>query len=103
MTTQMSSDRREAYQKRVKAEFDKLSAQIAEYQAKADQSKASASAEYHKQVEQLIAKRDEAQSQLQKLQQTSSDAWDELQVGFEKAWNDLSDAFQRASDKASQS
>lgn len=96
MATPMSTDRREEYQQKVRAELDKINARIDEFRAKVDHAKADASAEYHSQLEQLISKRDAAQNKLQELQQSSGEAWDELQRGFENAWNELNKSFQNA-------
>lgn len=89
-------DTRQAYQNKVKAELDRINAQIAEYQAKADKAKAEVAVEYNSQVEELLIKRDAAQVKLEELQLASEAAWEDMQRGFELAWQDLSLAFQSA-------
>ena len=69
-----SSESKQAYQAKVKAQLDKLNAQIDELKAKAAQAKADASIEYNSQMEQLYARRDAAQSKLEKIQQAGADA-----------------------------
>ncbi|NEQ32883.1 MAG: hypothetical protein F6K04_18095 [Leptolyngbya sp. SIO4C5] len=94
MTTSMEA--RQAYQNKVKAELDKINAQIAEYRAKADKARAETAVEYNSQAEELLAKRDAAQVKLEELQQASEAAWEDVQRGFEQAWTDLGTAFQSA-------
>jgi chromosome segregation ATPase len=96
MTTQSTLDKKHEYQQKVKAELEKVNARIDQYQAKAREAKADTAAHYHDNLEQLIAKRDAAQSKLDELQQASGEAWEEVQKGFENAWNELSVAFQNA-------
>lgn len=95
MTTQ--TPQRQEYQAKVKAELDKFNAQVEEMKAKAAQAQADAKADYHSRMEEVYAKRDAAQNKLQELQNTSAEAWEDVQKGFENAWNDLTDAFERAS------
>lgn len=91
-----SMEARQAYQNKVKAELDKINAQIAEYRAKADKARAETAVEYNSQAEELLAKRDAAQVKLEELQQASEAAWEDVQRGFEQAWTDLGTAFQSA-------
>lgn len=95
MTTQ--TEARQEYQQKVRAELDKLNAQIDEYKAKVNQMQADTAASYHERMEELYAKRDAAQAKLQELQQAGETAWSDIQEGFEKAWNDLTEAFDNAS------
>jgi chromosome segregation ATPase len=96
MTTQSTFDQRHEYQQKVNAELEKINARIDHYQAKAREAKADAAIHYHDALEQLIAKRDAAQSKLDELQQASGEAWEDMQQGFKNAWNELSVAFQNA-------
>lgn len=101
-TTQTFEQKREHYQERVRAEMDKLDAQITELRAKADQAKADARIEYNNQLENLRTKQAAAEQKLKELQNTSESAWSDIQAGFENAWNELQAAFDRAASKFNQ-
>ena len=99
LPNQTSDDAKLVYQKKVKAEFDKLNAQIDELKAKANQAKADTSVEYNSLMEELYAKRDAAELKLQELQKAGEDAWQEVQTGFEQAWNQLDQSLKAAVSK----
>ncbi|MGB3639162.1 MAG: hypothetical protein WBA39_16540 [Rivularia sp. (in: cyanobacteria)] len=90
---------KQAYEAKVKAQLDKLNAQIAQMKAKAAEANADAEIEYNKTIEDLSDKRDAAQVKLNEIGKASEDAWQDLKVGFESAWNDLNIAFKSAMDK----
>ena len=94
-----SNETKLAYQQKVRSEFDKLTAQINELQAKADQAKADAAVEYNSIIQELYAKRDAAELKLQELQQAGEEAWQEVQTGFEKAWKELDQSLASALNK----
>ncbi|MBE9039411.1 hypothetical protein IQ235_01195 [Oscillatoriales cyanobacterium LEGE 11467] len=94
-----TDETKQAYQAKVKAQLDKFNAQIDELKAKATQAKADATIDYHDRMEELYAKRDVAARKFKDIQETSTDAWDEVKVGFEKAWGELQGAFDKAKDK----
>lgn len=98
-TTAQGTATRDAYQAKVQAELTKMNARIDEYRAKAEQAKADVEANYYSQIEELLSKRDAAQSKLEELQQSSEAAWQDLQKGFESAWNEFSHAMERASQR----
>ncbi len=90
------TETRQAYEKKVRAQFDKLNAQIAEIKAKGDQAKADASVAFNSRLEELYAKRDAAQLKLEELHRASEDAWQEVQQGLDTAWSELQSAFDAA-------
>lgn len=94
-----STEDRQAYKDKVKAQIDKLDAQLDELKAKGQQAKADAAIQYHEKIEELQAKRDDANEKFKKLQEASGEAWEDIQSGFEKAWGDLESAFKQASEK----
>jgi uncharacterized coiled-coil DUF342 family protein len=61
-----------------------------------EQVEAGARAEYHKQIEALRSKRDEARKRLDTLQQSSGGAWDDMKAGVEVAWEALGEALNSA-------
>ncbi len=87
---------REAYEKKVKAELDRINARLAEFRAKADQAKAEAQISYHDTMEQLTAKRDALQHKWEELSRSSESAWQDVQKGLESAWNELTKSFESA-------
>ncbi|ACK66773.1 conserved hypothetical protein [Rippkaea orientalis PCC 8801] len=93
---QKSVEQKQAYEAKVKAQFEQLNAQIDELKAKAKQAKAEAAVKYESALEELYARRDATQLKLEELQQAGEDAWMELQSGFEKAWNELAQSFDNA-------
>lgn len=96
------SPQREEYQAKVKAQLEKINAQLDELKAKAAQTEADVKTDYHSRMEELYAKRDAAGAKLEELQKAGSDAWEEVQKGFETAWSDLTSAFENASKKFDQ-
>ena len=87
-----SNPQQEQYQAKVKAQLDKINAQLDELKAKAAQAEADVKTDYHGQMEELYAKRDAASAKLEELQKAGTDAWEEVQKGFEAAWSDLTGA-----------
>lgn len=94
-----STETRKAYKGKVKAQIEKLNAELDEMKAKGKQAKADAAIQYHEKIEELQAKRDDANQKLQELQDAGGEAWEEIRSGFEKAWSDVESAFQKASEK----
>ncbi|HHP7245724.1 MAG TPA: hypothetical protein ACFE0H_13670 [Elainellaceae cyanobacterium] len=89
-------EKKEIYQQKAQAEFDKLNAQLEELKAKAAKAEADTKLRYQNSIESLQAKSDAAQSKLEEIQASSEAAWEDLQSGFEVAWNDLKAAFDKA-------
>jgi DNA mismatch repair ATPase MutS len=89
-------DEREAYEKKVRGQIEEWQAEIDKWSAMAKQAQADAQLAYNEQLVKLRAHRDEAQEQLQKLQKTSDDAWDDLRKGMEDAWRDFGRAMETA-------
>ncbi len=98
-TAENLDQKKKIYEERVRAELDKLNAQIAELRAKGDQVKADARIQYTNLLEELQVKQSAAERKLSEMQSSSEDAWADLQRGFEKAWSDLQTAFDSAASK----
>lgn len=92
----LTTDSRQAYIEKVKAQLNQYDAQLAEMKAKADQLAASAQVEYHSLMEEVLVKRDAMQAQLTKLQRSGESAWEEIQNGLEKAGHELQTSFEAA-------
>jgi len=73
--------------------------EIDELKVKAHLAKADAKDEFAKQLEELRAKREAAQSKLQQLQDAGDEAWDDIKAGVEKSWTEMKGAFRSALSK----
>jgi len=73
--------------------------EIDELKVKAHLAKADAKDEFAKQLEELRAKKEAAQSKLQQLQETGDEAWDDIKAGVEKSWTEMKGAFRSAISK----
>jgi hypothetical protein len=56
-------------------------------------------AKYHQQIKELHVKKEEAQQNLNKIQEAGEDAWEELNGGIEQSWKILGDSVKSAMDK----
>lgn len=90
---------KQAYEEKVKAQLNKLNAQIDEMKAKARQAQADTEIKYHSEIEELSSKWDATFKKLEEFQKAGDGAWKEIQTGFENAWNDLEKSFERATRK----
>lgn len=96
----IQTESRQEYQRKVKAQLDKLNAQLDELKAKADQAQAETRVRFHDQMEEIYTKRDATQAKFNELQQSGEAAWDDIRKGFEQAWTDLAQAFEKAAKSA---
>lgn len=92
----LTTDSRQAYIEKVKAQLNQYDAQLAEMKARADQVAAGAQVEYHSMIEEALVKRDAMQAQLTQLHRSSESAWEEIQRGLEKAGHELQKSFEAA-------
>lgn len=83
--------------KKVLAAMDK---QIAEMSKQVKSSTGEAKAEQEKNMKELVAKKKEAQSQLDKMGKATSNAWDATKEGFGNAAKDLQAAYDKAAASA---
>ncbi len=98
-TTQNEGQEKGLYEERVRAELDKLNAQINELKAKSEQAEADARIQYNNLIEDLQTKQAAAENKLKELQAAGENAWGDIQDGFESAWKDLQTAFDQAMSK----
>lgn len=92
-------DKRKAYEEKLDAQLKEWSAQIALLKAKADNAKADAKIEYHKTIDALQRKQNEAKTKLQELKTAGDEAWEDLRTGAEKAWAEVKTAFRDATSR----
>jgi SMC interacting uncharacterized protein involved in chromosome segregation len=101
-TTRHPDQKKELYENRVRAELDKLNAQINELKAKGKQAEADTRIQYNSLMQELQTKQAATENKLRELQAASEDAWGDIQSGFESAWIDLQTAFKSAVSKMDQ-
>ena len=93
------NDKRKAYEEKFDAQLKEWSAQISLLNAKANNAKADAKIEYHKTIDALQRKQNEAKTKLQKLKTAGDEAWEDLKAGAENAWVEVKTAFRDATSR----
>lgn len=92
-------EKRKAYEKKLDAQLNELNAQIELLKAKADKAKVEAKIDYHKAVDVMQHKLNDAKTKLQELKTAGDDAWDDIKTGAEKAWDEVKTAYHDASSR----
>jgi hypothetical protein len=87
---------KDEFVRKMHAKLDQWNAEIDALSAKADQTEASARAEFHKQLEVLRSKGDQARGKLGEVESASEGAWQDLKAGVELAWESVSEAVRSA-------
>jgi uncharacterized coiled-coil DUF342 family protein len=87
------------YQENFEAKLKELKAQLDFIEAKAAQAKAESKIELQKQLQDLRQKRDAVRERLDKIRESSGDAWKDFKTGLERAADDLKGALDKAMDK----
>ena len=90
---------KEEFVRKMHSKLDIWNAEIDALTAKANAAEVSARAEYHKQLDALRSKRDEARSKLNALETAGEGAWEDLKAGIELAWDAVSEAVQSATSR----
>ncbi|HXJ51786.1 MAG TPA: hypothetical protein VNH16_10355 [Burkholderiales bacterium] len=87
---------RDEYVQKLKAQIDNWNAEAARWEERARKAQAGMKAEYERQLDDFRNKRDQAMTELRRLQGASADAWMEMMRGMEASAKSLQDAFERA-------
>jgi Tfp pilus assembly protein PilO len=95
----MTNKERNSFETRLETEIDKMDARIEELKAKFKKASADAKIKYQQQLNEIEENRDQLKMQLQKLKNSSGEAWQEISNGLEKAANDLKDTVSNVYDK----
>jgi predicted nucleic acid-binding Zn-ribbon protein len=90
------TEKRDAYVQKLKAKMDEWNADIDKLAAKADQANAETKIKYHKQLEDLRAKRKDLEDKIAEVQQASESAWEDLKQGIENSWEILKASFRKS-------
>ena len=87
---------RDEYVEKLKAQIDLWNADMAKLEARAKLGQANLKTEYAAQLEQFRKRRDDAISEMKRIQGASMDAWGELARGADAALKNMQDAFEKA-------
>ncbi len=95
----MNETKKDAYQQKMEAQLKEWDALIDQLRARAEQANAEAKIEYMNRVEELQGKRNTLQEKLDKMKNSSGDAWKDLKAGVENAFSDLKISVESAIDR----
>jgi len=87
---------KEAYKKKLEAQFDEWKVEIDKLKAKANKAEADAQINYHKQIENIRVKQEAVQKKLVALKDSGDEAWEDLKAGLDNAMKNLGDAIKSA-------
>ena len=90
---------KEEFVRKMHSRLDHWNADIDALTAKANKAEAHARDEYHKQIDALRSKRDEARSKLDTLESAGEGAWQDLKAGVELAWDAVGEAMKSAASR----
>tara|TARA_Y100001933_G_scaffold138185_1_gene137107 strand:- start:378 stop:665 length:288 start_codon:yes stop_codon:yes gene_type:complete len=90
---------KEEFIKTLHAKIDKWDAEIDRLSAKAAVLEAESREEYYQQLAELKAKRSQIEEKLEKVQQSSGDAWQDLKSGLDLALETMSEALKSAASR----
>ncbi len=89
-------DKREQYIRKLDAKLREWNAELEKIAARIDQAGAERRIELQKKYEQVKAQRDDVRSRMDKLKNSTGEAWQEIKSGLEAAWKKLDESFQEA-------
>lgn len=87
---------RDAYIKKMKAKLDGWNADIAKIEAKAESAEADMEIKYNQKIDELKQQREKATAQLDELQNSGDEAWEDIKAGLDNAWESLGNAVNSA-------
>ena len=90
---------KEAYKKKLEAQFDEWKVEIDKLKAKANKAEADAQIKYHKQMENIRTKQEAVQEKLVELKDSGDEAWEDLKAGLDNAMKNLGDAINTAASR----
>ena len=88
--------KRDEYVEKLKGQLDQWNAEVAKWEAKAQNAQAGARAEYDKHLNELRRQRDQALEQMKRLQAATGDAWVDLVRGADEAWAKMREALEKS-------
>ena len=87
---------KQAYEKKVRAQYDEWSAEIDKLKAKANNVEADMQLEYEEKIKELRTLQAAAEEKLEELKNSSDDAWEDVKAGLDAAWDSLGNALRSA-------
>ena len=87
---------RDEYVQKLKSQIDHCNSEAARWEEKVKKAQSGMKAEYERQLEQFRARREEAMTELRRLQNASTDAWTEMMRGVDASVKSMQEAFERA-------
>ena len=90
---------KEDFVRKMHSRLDHWNADIDALTVKANDAEAHARDEYHKQIEVLRSKRDDARNKLNELESAGEGAWQDMKTGVELAWEAVSEAMHSATSR----
>ncbi|MBQ0751909.1 MAG: hypothetical protein KBT70_17075 [Roseovarius sp.] len=87
---------KDAYQAKLHAQLDQWKAEIDKLQAKSREASADMQIKYQEQIKDLREKRAELETEYDKIQAASLEAWKDFKTGTDQAWDNMSKAMKSA-------
>ncbi|WP_417728664.1 hypothetical protein [Roseovarius sp.] len=87
---------KDAYQAKLHAQLDQWKAEIDKLQAKSREASADMQIKYQEQIKILREKRAEMETEYDKIQAASLEAWKDFKTGTDQAWDNMSKAMKSA-------
>lgn len=93
---------KKAYQEKIDAELELVSAKLSELKARARISAAKAHSKYGKEIDALEQEVVTIRSKVKEMEEAGEDSWEQLKYGVEQGWSALSTAVHDAAAKYKQ-
>lgn len=98
-TSVYSKEDKEVFQKKLESQIDEMDGRLTDLRERGRNLKGAAKDDWDQMMARLDVKQDAARAILDKLVQSSGDAWDKAKMDAEALWEDLSNDFRDASKK----
>ena len=92
-------ENRREYINKMAARLKELDGEISKLEKIADKAVEELKAEYHQQIEDLFLKKAKVQDQVDKLQNASGNAWEDMKAGAELSWEVFHDSVENVKKK----
>ncbi|MEQ9410546.1 MAG: hypothetical protein RIK87_22615 [Fuerstiella sp.] len=100
--SQLAEQKQSEYASEMDASLQKLDARIEELEASASEMKSDAKEKMQERLASLREQKKKVAERLQKLEDSSSDAWQEVRSSLDAAWKELQEGVEKASDEFKQ-
>lgn len=89
-------NKKEAYEKKLRAQLDEWRAEIDKFQARVDKARADAEIDYQQELEELRDRQRDMEDRLEEMRGAGEGAWDDIRQGADRAWRNMESAFESA-------